>query len=270
MAQMQRPASAEHLEALLRFVSELAKEYGFPPDRVRDIELAVEESLVNIVAYAYPQHTGEVDVRGEPDGRNLVFTILDHGIAFDPMSVSVSAASEDPARQSLGGVGVRLIRRLADHLAYRREGGANVLTLTFAGPPRIDAGLPVHPRREDNMITKVQRVEDSTLLAIGGRIDHKTAKAFEDVLRDTLNEGAPLLVLDLGGLEYMTSAGLRVLMIAAKSCANQQRKLAVADLKPAIHEIFKISRFDLVIPIYATVADALQELSPDAAAHWRK
>jgi anti-anti-sigma regulatory factor len=52
-------------------------------------------------------------------------------------------------------------------------------------------------------------------------------------------------------------------MIAAKTCAGQQRKLAVAALQPLIAEIFKISRFDLVLSIYPTIEDALQAISPD-------
>jgi anti-sigma B factor antagonist/stage II sporulation protein AA (anti-sigma F factor antagonist) len=124
------------------------------------------------------------------------------------------------------------------------------------------------------METTVQQYADTTLIAVKGRVDHKSAKDFEDALTSQLAptgaESPPILVLDLADLEYMTSAGLRVLMIAAKTCAGQQRKLAVAALQPLIAEIFKISRFDLVLQIYPTVADALDALSTEAAALWRK
>jgi len=67
----------------------------------------------------------------------------------------------------------------------------------------------------------------------------------------------------------MTSAGLRVLMIAAKTCDKQRGNVAVAALQPGIREIFKISRFDLVLKIFPTAESALKNLSPDAAAHTR-
>ncbi|MGD8368900.1 MAG: STAS domain-containing protein [Desulfobacterales bacterium] len=111
----------------------------------------------------------------------------------------------------------------------------------------------------------VQQLPDATLIDIKGRIDHKSAKDFEEALKSHLGEDQTgALVLDLEELEYMTSAGLRVLMIAAKTLAGQQRKLAVAALQPLIAEIFKISRFDLVLKIYPTVEEALQALSPGA------
>lgn len=121
------------------------------------------------------------------------------------------------------------------------------------------------------METSAQQFSDATLLTVEGRIDHKTAKNFEGVLKEHL-EGdrlSPVLVLDLAGLEYMTSAGLRVLMIAAKTCATQQRELAVASPQPLIAEIFKISRFDLVLKIFPSVDEAFDALSPEAAAMWR-
>ena len=115
------------------------------------------------------------------------------------------------------------------------------------------------------MESSVQQLQDATLISIKGRIDHKTAKDFEEALNPHLGEDrSGALVLDLGDLEYMTSAGLRVLMIAAKTCGSRSRKLAVAGLQPLIAEIFKISRFDLVLNIYPTVEDALRALSPDA------
>jgi len=122
------------------------------------------------------------------------------------------------------------------------------------------------------METSVRQIADVTLIRIDGRVDHATAKAFEEVIKphldDTGGASLPKILLDLGGLSFMTSAGLRVLMIAAKACAAQGRDLAVAALQPAIAEIFKISRFDLVLTIHPTVEEGLSSLSSDAAALW--
>ena len=122
------------------------------------------------------------------------------------------------------------------------------------------------------MESSVRQIADVTLIRIDGRVDHATAKAFEEVIKPHLDDtgGVPLpkILLDLGGLSFMTSAGLRVLMIAAKACAAQGRDLAVAALQPAIAEIFKISRFDLVLTIYPTVEEGLSRLSSEAAALW--
>jgi len=116
------------------------------------------------------------------------------------------------------------------------------------------------------------QIADVTLIRGHGRIDHKTATDLENALKSHLDpdpEGQHRkLLMDLGGVDFMTSAGLRVLMIAAKTCDKQKWDIAVAALQPGIREIFKISRFDLVVKVFPTVKSALENLAPDAAAQY--
>jgi anti-sigma B factor antagonist len=115
-----------------------------------------------------------------------------------------------------------------------------------------------------------QRIENVDLIRLKGRVDHNSAKEFENAIKPYLNEDAAekaaVLLFDMSELTFMTSAGLRILMIAAKTCTRQGRELAVAALLPMIEEIFKISRFDLVLKIFPTVRSALEVLSPQAVA----
>ena len=115
-----------------------------------------------------------------------------------------------------------------------------------------------------------QQFADVTLIQVEGRIDHKTAKDFENALKPYLDECVAgeyqKILVDLGGVDFMTSAGLRVLMIVAKTCHKQRGEIVVAALQPIIQEIFKITRFDLVLKIFPTVKSALEALSPTAAA----
>ena len=98
---------------------------------------------------------------------------------------------------------------------------------------------------------------------VTGRIDQTTSEAFGATLKpllDACKKDAPPLVLDMGGVEYISSVGLRVLMMAARQTKAQQGKLAVACLTPVVQEVFTITRFNLVLPCHATVADAAQAL----------
>lgn len=109
---------------------------------------------------------------------------------------------------------------------------------------------------------------DVTVVAPSGRIDHRTANDFEAALAphlDRCREGGDKLVLDLGAVDYMSSVGLRVLMLAAKTCRAQRGAMAVAALQPTLAEIFRISRFDKIFDVHDTVASALAALSPQAA-----
>lgn len=72
-------------------------------------------------------------------------------------------------------------------------------------------------------------------------------------------------MLDFGGVEYISSMGLRVLMMASKGVRGRQGRMAIAGLQPAVAEIFDIARFRMVVDVFPTVRDALAAVSPAAA-----
>jgi anti-anti-sigma factor len=119
----------------------------------------------------------------------------------------------------------------------------------------------------------VQNLADIVLIEVEGRIDHGTAPAFGSALLPQVEkcaEDSKKLLLDFGKVTYISSAGLRVLMIAAKGCRKQGAKVFLAALQPTIQEIFKIGRFDLVLETYPTVRAALAAISPAAAALYER
>jgi anti-sigma B factor antagonist/stage II sporulation protein AA (anti-sigma F factor antagonist) len=120
------------------------------------------------------------------------------------------------------------------------------------------------------MECRAQNIADVLLVQVEGRIDHTTAKAFEDGLLPLLDgsAGRPKAVLDLSGVAYMSSAGLRVLTLAAKQCRQQQGNIVIAALQPLLQEVFRISRFDTVFTVFKNVPEALENLSPAAASRY--
>jgi serine/threonine-protein kinase RsbW len=131
MTSIKLPAMIEHLEKLLGFVSEHAKEQGFTSDMLKKIELASEETLVNVFNYAYPdKHDGEVEVScGLDDNNRFVIEIMDSGTAFNPLSLSEPNLTEDVSERPVGGLGIHLIKKMMDEVEYRREGNNNILSL---------------------------------------------------------------------------------------------------------------------------------------------
>ncbi len=114
-----------------------------------------------------------------------------------------------------------------------------------------------------------KRYSDVRVAQVSGRVDHSGAEAFRLQLWPLLRDcaaGRDQLVLDLSGLEYISSAGLRVLMLAAREVKPRNGCVVVASLQPVVREIFEISRFNLLFKVYPDVAQALSELSPAAAA----
>jgi anti-sigma B factor antagonist len=116
---------------------------------------------------------------------------------------------------------------------------------------------------------KAQNLANVVLIEVEGRIDHSTAPAFGSALLphvDGCTGEDKKLLLDLSKVNYMSSAGLRVLMIAAKGCRKQDGRMVLAALQPTVQEVFKIGRFDMVLETFPTVRDALVAISPAAAA----
>lgn len=110
------------------------------------------------------------------------------------------------------------------------------------------------------MVVNVEIRGSAIVVAVSGRIDHLNAAAFHAALRPHLAEcrtGGVSIVLNLAGLEYISSAGLRIFMIAAKQVRAQGGRIAVAQLQPLVLEIFQISHFHLVYSIFPTTQDAL-------------
>ena len=110
-----------------------------------------------------------------------------------------------------------------------------------------------------------KRFADTVALFPAGRIDHATADSFKAALAPHLagvSAGGDRAVIDLAGVEYISSVGLRVLMLASKQVKAQGGALAVAGLQPVVREIFEISRFNLVLEVFPTLREALAKLSP--------
>lgn len=104
----------------------------------------------------------------------------------------------------------------------------------------------------------------STALAIFspvGRIDGTNAAAVEAELKSILESEGPNLILDLSGVDYLSSAGLRVVLVAAKSTRVSGGKLVLAGPRPAISEILAMSGFDRIIEIAPDVEAAKAVLS---------
>jgi anti-anti-sigma factor len=131
--------------------------------------------------------------------------------------------------------------------------------------PRVD----LNRAWEWDMELMSKRFADVVALFPQGRIDHATADGFKAALAPHLTTcaaGRDRMVLDLTGVEYISSVGLRVLMLASKQAKAQGGALVVAGLQPVVREIFEISRFHLVLEVFPTLREALAKLSAAALA----
>lgn len=90
------------------------------------------------------------------------------------------------------------------------------------------------------------------ILAVAGRIDAITAKLFEAAVLTPVQASAAPMVLDLDRLKYISSAGLRVILLAAKQQKQNNAKFALCNLHDEVRDVFEISGFAKILEIHPT------------------
>ena len=99
------------------------------------------------------------------------------------------------------------------------------------------------------MELQTQDIANVRLIHIEGRVDLTTAPSFQDLLLPKLTDctgETKKELLDLCGVHYMSSAGFRVLVLAARQCQQQQGEIVLAALQPDLQEVFRIVHFDIL------------------------
>lgn len=118
----------------MTWVDEQAPKLGMSKATIFAVQLCLEETLVNVVSYAFePGTTHDVHVTLWRDGPMVLAEVTDEGRPFDPLAQKMPEPAKDLASAQLGGLGIKLLRSFTKRIAYRREGALNRLTMTFDG-----------------------------------------------------------------------------------------------------------------------------------------
>jgi anti-sigma B factor antagonist len=102
------------------------------------------------------------------------------------------------------------------------------------------------------------RKADVVILALSGKLDATTAKTFEDKILAVINSGAQRLAVDLSQLDYVSSSGLRVFLLAAKQLQGTQGKIVLCALKDHVRQVFDLAGFSSVLSIYGSRDEAIR------------
>jgi anti-sigma B factor antagonist len=96
------------------------------------------------------------------------------------------------------------------------------------------------------------------VVAVSGRVDSATAPDLDKVLRSIVDEGRFRICMDLEGLEYMSSGGIKVLISILKTCRRWNRgDLRLAGMSPRIVEVFDLAGLTPLFKIYPDAVEAV-------------
>lgn len=113
------------------------------PEATYLVSLAIEELVTNCIKYAYDdagEHTIEIVLRVADHALTMV--VVDDGHAFDPLAAPPPDLSLAIEARPIGGLGIHLLRQLADEVRYERRGGTNRFTLTKLMPASFPGAAP--------------------------------------------------------------------------------------------------------------------------------
>lgn len=99
--------------------------------------------------------------------------------------------------------------------------------------------------------------EGVTVIALQGRLDTNTAGALETKFTQLIEQGAGKFVFDLASLGYISSAGLRSMLFAAKKTKSVQGKLVLARMNEQVRDVFDMSGFSSIFTICSTEREAI-------------
>ena len=228
--------------------AEFAETHGVPAAVRRSVSVALDELLSNTLTHGFPDRAaGEVVLEAELRPDRLRVTLSDAGIPFNPLAAAAPDTGLSLEERDIGGLGIHLTRRLMDDVAYERRADRNVVTLTKL----------LSERKAMEITTRVQN--GVTLVALAGSLDSNTSPEAQRAIDGLLAGGVRKVVVDCTALDYVSSAGLRVLLGAAKRLTGGGA-LRLFGLNESVREVFDISGFSKILSVYGAEGDALRGL----------
>jgi anti-sigma regulatory factor (Ser/Thr protein kinase) len=134
MKELTIEASLENMETVTAFVDEQLESLGCPMKAQMQIDIAIDELFGNIVHYAYNPEVGPATVRVEVQQEPLavVITFIDHGVPYDPLAKDDPDTTLSAEERQIGGLGIYMVKRSMDEIAYEYKNGQNILTIKKA------------------------------------------------------------------------------------------------------------------------------------------
>ena len=236
-----------------------AETHALPTPVRRSIQVALDEFVYNPIVYGFPQlgeGQGVGEVRVELDEDRVRVTITDNGPPFDPLAFQDPDTELSVEERGIGGLGIHLVRQMMDEVTYQRLGGTNVVVLV----KRVGEGTKAGQQGGKPMDVSTRTSEGVTIIAFAGNLDSNTSPQAQQAIDALLAGGVQKVVVDFSALDYVSSAGLRVLLSAAKRLQGPGKALRLFGLNETVREVFEISGFAQILHVRGTEQEAVAGL----------
>ena len=213
---------------------------------VSALHLALEEIVTNVITHGYHSDASRsFTVRLEVISTDRIRAMItDDAPAYNPRARSEVNTALPLEARPVGGLGVHLVKKLMDVCQYEQRDGHNIFSIERRLSRTAGAAAAI------NIATS--RLASSATLSLSGRLDGLSSPDLELQVTALIASGVRTLSFDLSGLDYVSSAGLRVFIIAAKKLKASGGVAHFTALTPAVRDVFHISglltAFDVAPP----------------------
>lgn len=232
-------ANLDALAYVSAFITTGAERSGLDERATWQVQLAVDEAATNIVQHAYEgTEPGTFTITWEVQDNRFIVTLRDHGRSFDPQEVPTPDILSPLEERQVGGLGIYLMTRLMDEVRFDFDPqDGNFLTMV-------------------KYITATTR-DDVVVMPLVGRVDAVTSPRISSEVRDHIAAGARYLLLNMSQVNFLSSSGLRALLLIRKELMTEGGELRLCSLQEQVYDVFVLTGFTQVFAIHATQDEAI-------------
>ncbi len=230
-------------------------------DATHALALCVEELGSNIVNHAFGRRPdGAFDLALAEHGGVLELVLADQGPPYNPLDRPPPNLEGDLEDRDVGGLGLHLVKALADTVTYARAGSENRLTVRVrrqSAAPLAGHHSPAPggaPMPLEIIVTHAPAPQDTATVKLVGSLDTETSDSLSHQLLPLLDR-CRILVIDLERLHFLSSAGIRVISIARKRMREKSGAVLVVNMQPQIAKVFEIIKALPGMTVFGSVKD---------------
>lgn len=219
---------------IVNFIKESGSSLQLSSDTIMRISLAIEEAVVNVINHASDNtERQEIRLRLNVSTDQLCFTLVDDGPPFNPLSKEEMWIALSCEQNFLEKLGLCLIRQIMDEVTYEYVNGNNLLTMK--------KNINIELKTERAMHINLCKIEEVTIITIEGRLDTVNSREFDLIVQPLMQEKTPSILINCENFSYISSSGIRSLILLQKSVMKNQGRLVLEAMRPEIRKIFDMT-----------------------------
>jgi anti-anti-sigma factor len=261
-AGISRTATLANLEDLRSFVENAGQTAALDREVTYALKLAADEICSNIIEHGYRgMAEGPIEITLSVNDEEACLVITDRGHPFPPEGAGEPNLDSDWATRPVGGLGWHLVRQVVDRFEYSTDPvDGNRL--------RLYKHLPASQNTEtqgEGMDITVEHQNSSVVVKVTGSIDSLTAANLSEALSKEIEAGARQMVVDMSGVDYTSSAGLRALLGSVKLARHHGGDFRLAGVQKFVFKVLELSGFTSILKSFDSVDEALASFDAPSA-----